>query len=71
MVIESQVKGSQEQPKVTYIMPWQAIENRVVINTHQQKAVLPKFKPINPKTFKQQATLFHRLNLKKDKSSSK
>jgi len=60
LVIKSQVKGSQEQPNVIYIMPWQGIENPISIDGDTQKIVLPHFKPINPKSFKKQARLFHK-----------
>lgn len=62
LVIKSQVKGSQEQPNVIYIMPWQGIENPISIDGDTQKIVLPHFKPINPKSFKQQVRLFHKEN---------
>lgn len=67
LVIKSQVKGSQEQPNVIYIMPWQGIENPISIEGTKQKIVLPNFKPINPKSFKQQARLFYQVNLTKPK----
>lgn len=60
LVIKSQVKGSQEQPNVIYITPWQGIDNPISIDGDTQKIVLPHFKPINPKSFKQQARLFHK-----------
>ena len=63
VVIETQVKGSQEQPKVIYIMPWQGIETPVIIDTDNPKITLPNFKPINPKQFKQQSALFYKLHL--------
>jgi len=62
LVINSQVKGSQEQPNVIYIMPWQGIANSISIEGDKQKIVLPNFKPINPKLFKQQTTLFYQVN---------
>lgn len=71
LVIKSQVKGSQEQPNVIYIMPWQGIENPISIEGNKQKIVLPNFKPINPKSFKQQASLFYKVNLTKPKSKPK
>ena len=58
LVIQSQVKGSQEQPNVIYIMPWQGIENPISIENNQRKISLPTFKPVNPKTFKAQVALF-------------
>ncbi len=59
VMIESQVKGSQEQPNVIYIMPWQGISQPVSINDNQQQVVLPQFKPINPKTFKKQLSRYY------------
>ncbi len=67
LVIKSQVKGSQEQPNVTYIMPWQGIEKPISIEGNRQKIVLPHFKPINPKLFKKQAKLFYKVNSIKPK----
>lgn len=66
LVIETQVKGSQEQPTVIYIMPWQGIEPTVIIDTDNAKITLPNFKPINPKQFKQQSALFYKLHLNSD-----
>ncbi len=68
LVIESQVKGSQEQPNVIYIMPWQGINNPILIEGHNQKIITPNFKPINPKIFKQQAEHFYNLNVKNKKT---
>jgi hypothetical protein len=65
LVIESQVKGSQEQPNVIYIMPWQGIENSLTIEGGKQKINMPNFKPINPKSFKKQSVLFYNLNNQK------
>jgi hypothetical protein len=64
LIIESQVKGSQEQPNVIYIMPWQGIAEPIMIEGNKQKIALPNFKPINPKTFKKQAALFYSVNTK-------
>ncbi|MCW8864471.1 MAG: hypothetical protein OQK22_06240, partial [Colwellia sp.] len=61
--------GSQEQPNVIYIMPWQGIETPVSIEGNKQKIMLPQFKPINPKLFKKQATLFYNLNVSKQKQT--
>jgi hypothetical protein len=57
--IESQVKGSQEQPNVIYVMPWRGIEHPVEINANQQHIVLPKFSPINPKVFRKQVKIYY------------
>jgi hypothetical protein len=62
LVINSQVKGSQEQPNVIYIMPWQGIDNPISIEGNTQKIVLPHFKPINPKSFKKQVKVFYKVN---------
>ncbi len=59
VMIESQVKGSQEQPNVIYVMPWQGISQPVVIQDSRYDVVLPKFKPINPKTFRQQLNQYY------------
>jgi hypothetical protein len=64
LIIESQVKGSQEQPNVIYIMPWQGIAEPIIIEGNKQKIALPNFKPINPKAFKKQASLFYSVNAK-------
>ncbi|MGI2171700.1 hypothetical protein ACROAE_16170 [Shewanella sp. MF05960] len=58
VVIQSQVTGSQEQPKVLYIMPWQGITNPIDINNKDMRLTLPQFKPINPKAFRQQVRDF-------------
>lgn len=70
LVIESQVKGSQEQPNVIYIMPWQGIEEPIMIEGNKQKISLPNFKPINPKVFKKQAALFYNMNVKNKQKAS-
>jgi hypothetical protein len=62
LIIRSQVKGSQEQPNVMYILPWQGIDNPIIIEGKSKQIVLPKFQPINPKNFKSQVTLFHQQN---------
>lgn len=54
VLIESKVTGSQEQPKVLYIMPWQGITNPINVDNNDMKLALPQFKPINPKAFQQQ-----------------
>lgn len=69
LVIESQVKGSQEQPNVIYIMPWQGIENPVIIEGGKQKINMPHFKPINPKQFKQKSSDFYHDKVNKQKSA--
>ena len=71
VVIESQVKGSQEQPKVIYILPWQGIDTAISIDGDNQKIVLPHFKPINPKAFKQQTRRFYQASLIKLKEQQR
>jgi hypothetical protein len=73
LVINSQVKGSQEQPNIIYIMPWQGIENPIRIEGNMDKISLPHFKPINPKLFRKQARLFYKESSSKQEqvSSSK
>ena len=58
MTIESKVTGSQEQPKVLYIMPWQGIANPISIKDKKTQLAMPEFKPINPKTFKKEVREF-------------
>jgi len=58
LTIESKVTGSQEQPKVLYIMPWQGIANPISIKDKKTQLAMPKFKPINPKTFKKEVRNF-------------
>ena len=58
LVIESQVKGSQEQPNVIYIMPWQGVDQVIEVKGKKRTINLPHFKPINPKLFKQQVRFF-------------
>jgi hypothetical protein len=58
VTIESRVTGSQEQPKVLYIMPWQGITHPVTIKGKETQLVLPMFRPINPKTFKKEVREF-------------
>lgn len=63
VVIETQVKGSQEQPTVIYILPWQGIDTPVIIEGEHSKIAMPNFKPINPKQFKKQASQLYNLHL--------
>lgn len=58
LTIESKVTGSQEQPKVLYIMPWQGIANPISIKDKETQLAMPEFKPINPKTFKKEVREF-------------
>lgn len=58
LIIESKVTGSQEQPKVLYIMPWQGITNPITIEDKEMQLTLPSFQPINPKIFKQEVRDF-------------
>lgn len=58
LIIQSQVKGSQEQPNVIYIMPWQGVEQIIEVKGKKRTIKLPHFKPINPKAFKEQVRFF-------------
>ncbi|MBL4908513.1 MAG: hypothetical protein JKX78_00575 [Alteromonadaceae bacterium] len=60
VIINSKIKGSQQQPKVLYIMPWQGIKTPIVVKGKVMRLALPKFKPINPKVFKQQVSDFNK-----------
>jgi len=59
IVIETRVTGSQEQPKVLYIMPWQGIKKPIKINGNKRVLVMPTFQPINPKEFKKQVSSYY------------
>ena len=58
LVIESQVKGSQEQPNVIYIMPWQGVDEVIEVKGKQRTIKLPHFNPINPRDFREQVRTF-------------
>lgn len=58
LIIQSQVKGSQEQPNVIYIMPWQGVDQIIEVKGKARTIKLPHFKPINPKVFKEQVRFF-------------
>ena len=58
LTIESKVTGSQEQPKVLYIMPWQGIAKPISIKDKKTQLTMPEFKPINPKAFKKEVREF-------------
>ena len=58
LIIQSQVKGSQEQPNVIYIMPWQGVDQVIEVQGKMRTIKLPNFKPINPKVFKEQVRFF-------------
>ena len=58
LVIQSQVKGSQEQPNVIYIMPWQGVDKVIEVKGKERTINLPHFKPINPRAFKEQVRFF-------------
>lgn len=58
LIIQSQVKGSQEQPNVIYIMPWQGVDQVIEVKGKKRTIKLPHFKPINPKVFKEQVRFF-------------
>ena len=52
-VIKTQVQGSQEQPKVIYITPWQELNSTLSIDDHQLTIKLPELAPVNPKIFRE------------------
>jgi len=58
LIIQSQVKGSQEQPKVIYIMPWQGVDKVIAVKGKQRSIKLPHFNPINPRDFREQVRFF-------------
>ncbi|WP_153912800.1 hypothetical protein [Shewanella sp. TC10] len=58
LLIESKVTGTQEQPKVLYIMPWQGITNPIAIQDKNMQITLPEFRPINPKHFQKEVREF-------------
>ncbi|ALO33712.1 hypothetical protein CMT41_02515 [Colwellia sp. MT41] len=58
LIIHSQVKGSQEQPNVIYIMPWQGVDQVIEVKGKARTISLPHFKPINPRVFKEQVRFF-------------
>jgi hypothetical protein len=58
LIIQSQVKGSQEQPNVIYILPWQGVDQVIEVKGKTRTIKLPHFKPINPKVFKEQVRFF-------------
>ncbi|WP_298442749.1 hypothetical protein [uncultured Ferrimonas sp.] len=54
LLIESRVTGSQQQPNVIYVMPWQGIDNAVAITPTPLLISLPQLQPIHPSRFQQQ-----------------
>lgn len=58
IVIQSQVKGSQEQPNVIYVMPWQGVEQIIEVKGKERTIKLPTFSPIHPKAFKEQVRIY-------------
>lgn len=58
LTIESKVTGSQEQPKVLYIMPWQGIAKPITIKDKKLQLAMPEFKPVNPKIFRKEVRDF-------------
>lgn len=71
LVIQSQVKGSQEQPNVIYIMPWQGVDKVIEVKGKQRTIKLPHFKPINPRAFKEQVRLFASKSLQSNSNGAK
>jgi hypothetical protein len=53
-IIETRVQGSQEQPNVIYITPWQENDKAVNIQGQSLRVSLPQLAPVNPKLFKKQ-----------------
>ncbi|MGB1262029.1 MAG: hypothetical protein ACPG52_03870 [Cognaticolwellia sp.] len=58
-VIETQVQGSQEQPKVLYITPWQELDSSVNIDEHNLTIKLPPLNAVNPKVFKEKVNNYY------------
>lgn len=58
LIIQSQVKGTQEQPNVIYIMPWQGVEQIIEVKGKKRTIKLPKFDPVHPSAFKSQVITF-------------
>lgn len=58
-VIESVVQGSQEQPNVIYITPWQEDTKAVVIQEQSLQVSLPKLTPVQAKAFKQKLSRYY------------
>jgi len=58
-VIETLVQGSQEQPNVIYITPWQENEKAIIIQGQSLQVSLPKLMPVTPKAFKKKIRAFH------------
>ena len=58
-VIETLVQGSQEQPNVIYITPWQENEKAVSIQGQSLHVSLPQLAPVNPKNFKKQLNNYY------------
>ena len=58
-VIETQVQGTQEQPNVIYITPWQENKTAVNVNKKTLQIALPVLEPITPKMFKKQLQNYH------------
>lgn len=66
-VIETQVQGSQEQPKVIYITPWQELNSTLSIEEHELRIRLPALAPVNPKIFRENVNSYYQ----QQKSSNK
>lgn len=63
-VIETQVQGTQEQPNVIYITPWQESRDDVKVNKKLLKVSLPALAPLTPKAFKKRVISFHQQTVK-------
>jgi hypothetical protein len=65
-IIETLVEGSQEQPNVIYITPWQ--ENEQAINIHKPllEISLPKAVPIVPKAFNKKLNIYNKQEIERN-----
>jgi len=68
-VIETQVQGSQEQPKVIYITPWQELNSTLSIDDHELTIRLPATSPVNPKVFKDKVNSYYQQQKSATKNS--
>lgn len=58
-IIETQVQGTQEQPNVIYITPWQVDEQSVEVDEKILEINLAEIKPVSPENFKRKVQFFH------------
>lgn len=64
ITIESKVEGSQEQPNVIYITPWQDNHSVIQIQSPETVIKLPQLKPVNPVLFKKKLKQMNALKSK-------